>query len=271
MSAVSIKICGLKTVSTAQSVLHLPIDHIGFMFAESKRQVTAEEAAEMIKVLQTTVAPQGEVHQAVVGRGDFVRRNMSGTTATGKLLQAVGVFVNPTMEELQSVLRVAPLDIIQLHGQESPEFCRRVREQLQLPIFKVMPIFPASAIGRVGVEGIPTDPSTDTDATRSLRNISAVMDPYAPWVEAILLDTLDSRVAGGSGKTFDWTQIPPYLEWARAKGVQLIIAGGLDVDNVRTLIEQYHPDGVDISSGVETDGVKDIEKIEKFVQRVRGK
>ena len=73
---------------------------------------------------------------------------------------------------------------------------------------------------------------------------------------------------GGSGKTFAWHCIPEYQDGLDNAGIQLIVAGGLRSDNVDQLVADYHPDGVDISSGVETDGVKDIAKIKRFVERV---
>jgi phosphoribosylanthranilate isomerase len=102
---------------------------------------------------------------------------------------------------------------------------------------------------------------SDADVERQLGG-------YRGAVDAILLDTHDPVYGGGSGTTFAWECIPPYLRWAREAGIRLLVAGGLSADNVGELVAAYGPDGVDVSSGVETDGVKDIAKIRDFVERV---
>lgn len=84
-----------------------------------------------------------------------------------------------------------------------------------------------------------------------------------------MLDTHDPLYGGGSGKTFAWERIPAYAEWAKSREIALFVAGGLQPDNVQQLIQTYTPFGVDVSSGVETEGVKDIAKITAFVERVK--
>ncbi|MDD9267650.1 phosphoribosylanthranilate isomerase [Paenibacillus sp. GCM10023248] len=228
-AAPTVKICGLQSVEVLKSVIHLPIDHIGFVFAPSKRQVTAGKAGELIRYLK------GEAEQ---GRA---------------VPLTVGVFVNPTKEELADIMKAAPLDVVQLHSKETPEFCRWVREQFQVQVFKSVSISKSE-------NRIPT-----------LEEVADQLDPYAGAVDAALLDTFDPVYGGGSGTTFAWDCIPVYQEWARGAGVKLLVAGGLQPDNVDQLVEAYRPDGVDVSSGVETNGVKDIAKITAFVERVTGK
>lgn len=89
--------------------------------------------------------------------------------------------------------------------------------------------------------------------------------PYAGTVDAFLLDT----PGGGTGRRFAWDVIPGYAAAARELGVPLFVAGGLDPGNVTDLVGRYGPDGVDVSSGVETDGAKDPAKIAAFLERVR--
>lgn len=228
-AAPTVKICGLQSVEVLKSVINLPIDHIGFVFAPSKRQVTADKASELIGYLQ-------------------------GEAASGTAIPlTVGVFVNPTKEQLTEILAVAPLDVVQLHSQETPAFCRWVREQFQVQVFKSVSISKTE-------NRIPTP-----------EEVAAQLDPYAGMVDAVLLDTFDPVYGGGSGTTFAWDCIPVYQEWARRAGVKLLVAGGLQPDNVNQLVEAFRPDGVDVSSGVETNGVKDIAKITAFVERVTGK
>lgn len=214
----TVKICGLKDTETVRSVLHLPIDHIGFLFAKSKRQVTPAQAGEMVKVINDS----------------RLRGNRVPLT--------VGVFVDPSEQQLAEVMREAPLDIIQLHGSEDAAFCKRVRDTYGVQVYRVF--------------------SADNQPAQSIEEMLA---PYAGCIDGLLLDT----AGGGTGRTFEWNRIPDYLAWTNRNRIPLLVAGGLHPDNVAELLEAYAPDGVDVSSGVETDGVKDISKITAFVERVK--
>lgn len=225
----TVKICGLQSVEVLKSIVHLPIAHIGFVFAPSKRQVTAEKAGELVSFLKSEEAKGVSIPLTV------------------------GVFVNPSKEQLTDILAVAPLDVVQLHSQETPDFCRWVREHFQVKVFKSVSI------------------SKTENKIPNMEDVAAQLDPYIGTVDAVLLDTFDPVFGGGSGKTFAWDCIPIYQEWARSAGVALLVAGGLQPDNVDQLVTAYYPDGVDVSSGVETDGVKDIAKITAFVERVTRK
>ncbi|WP_248925438.1 phosphoribosylanthranilate isomerase [Paenibacillus hamazuiensis] len=214
--AATVKICGLMMPQTIRSIAQLPIDHIGFIFAKSRRQVTPEQVGEMI-------------------------RTYRGERPDGTPLM-FGVFVNPSFEQLEMTLAEAPLDVVQLHGEETPEFCRKVKETLGVKVYKVFSV---------------------TEETGS--SPREQLEIYLGSIDGILLDT----AGGGTGKTFDWERIPDYLPVTREAGIPLIVAGGLHADNVAELLSRYRPDGVDISSGVETDGVKDVSKITTFVERVK--
>ncbi|MBP1994734.1 phosphoribosylanthranilate isomerase [Paenibacillus eucommiae] len=220
------KICGIRSKEQLQSIVHLPIAHIGFVFAKSKRQVTPEEAGEMIAYLQELASSGAAVPLTV------------------------GVFVNPSEEELERTLRLAPLDAVQLHGQESPAFCSIVKSRFGVQVFKVVPLQKLEA----------SIPSSDAVAWQ--------LDPFRGHIDVLLLDTFDPVYGGGSGKTFAWDCIPVYKEWTLSAGVKLLVAGGLEPGNVAQLLIDYEPDGVDVSSGVETDGVKDLAKIKAFIERV---
>ncbi|GLX68968.1 phosphoribosylanthranilate isomerase [Paenibacillus glycanilyticus] len=211
-----IKICGLKETATIEAMDGLPFHEIGFVFAPSKRQVSAETAASLIRAVKRIQA------------------------ADGTAPQTVGVFVNPSVEVLAAIVEQAPLDIVQLHGQETPDFCRLAKNNLQTKVWKVL------SIGQDGVSAI--------------ERISA----YSGAVDAILIDT----AGGGTGQTFDWQVIAQYQEAAAAIHVPLYVAGGLNPDNVGDLLADNQVDGIDVSSGVETDGCKDIEKIRLFVRKV---
>ncbi|MBP1999549.1 phosphoribosylanthranilate isomerase [Paenibacillus shirakamiensis] len=215
----TVKICGLQSVEVLKSMINLPVDHIGLVFAPSKRKITAQTAALLIEVLNQWT--------------------------TQSRPRSVGVFVNPSLNELREVLVVAKLDIIQLHGQESPEFCQQIRSEFNIEVYK------ACSIHSQGL------------------NVGYELESYRGTIDGMLLDTYDPLYGGGSGETFDWTRIESVQKWTNQVGIPLIIAGGLHPDNVQDLLYAYHPDGVDVSSGVETDGLKDVIKIMAFVERVK--
>lgn len=221
----TVKICGVRTPEVIQSLKLLPVEHVGFVFARSKRQVTPQLAGELIRELRS-----------------------GGGLMPPPL--AVGVFVDPALQELEADLAEAPLDVVQLHGKESPDYCKEVKMRFGVQVFKA-----------VSISRNSHDVPSDADVERQLGG-------YRGAVDAILLDTHDPVYGGGSGTTFAWECIPPYLRWAREAGIRLLVAGGLSADNVGELVAAYGPDGVDVSSGVETDGVKDIAKIRDFVERV---
>jgi phosphoribosylanthranilate isomerase len=220
-----VKICGLKEESTIYGMKGLPVDLIGFVFAPSKRQVTIEQAARLASA----------AHSVKMGGG-----------ATPRL---VGVFVNPSIEVIGRVLSYVPLDIIQLHGQEKPDFCQAVKSRFCSEIWKALPA---------------EDPAHESEAGGEVKGGPARLDAYAGIVSSVLIDT----AGGGTGRTFRWELIPSYQERARRLGLRLFVAGGLTPDNVGDLLSRYRPDGLDISSGVETDGAKDIHKIAAFAERV---
>ena len=212
-----VKICGLKDVETAKALLPLAADYVGFVFAPSRRRVTAAEAGAMIRAMR-------ELGQ---------ERNIPAPLS-------VGVFVDSSADEVVRTAEEAGLDVAQLHGSETPEFCRHVRSLCGVKVWRV---FSAAA-----------SDSPEHSA-----------GPYAEAIDAMLLDT----AGGGTGQTFDWGLIPAWQRWASEHAIPLIIAGGLSPDNVGSLLADFRPDGVDVSSGVETDGAKDIHKIRAFIERVR--
>ncbi|WP_246070484.1 phosphoribosylanthranilate isomerase [Paenibacillus kobensis] len=218
-----IKICGLRDRATIRAMHGLEIEAVGFVFAPSKRQVSPEQAAELIE----------EVHAWPASASS--ERNVP---------LAVGVFVNANLDELRSTVRTASLDVVQMHGTESAEQCAEAKRELGVQVWKALPI------GR----------GSENESLEAADRLA----PYAGSVDAILIDA----PGGGTGHAFEWSVIQQYKEAAAAIGVPLYVAGGLSLDNVQSLIREYDPDGVDVSSGVETDGVKDIDKITNFVRRV---
>ena len=186
-----VKICGLSTVEAVETAVLAGADYIGFVFAESKRQVSLEQAHELAKLV------------------------------TGKT-KIVGVFVSPSLEELEQAIAQVPLDIVQIHGM----FDETLIPKISVPVIR--------AIQLSEQEAKVTSPAD------------------------FLL--FDAPVAG-SGRTFDWDLL-------KDQKIQqnFFIAGGLTVDNVRQARETIQPYALDVSSGVETDGRKDIEKIKAFIK-----
>ncbi|MGE7091008.1 phosphoribosylanthranilate isomerase [Lysinibacillus sp. NPDC048646] len=197
-----VKICGLKEVQHVQAAVRAGADAIGFVFASSKRSVSIEQAHELAKHV-----PEGVVK--------------------------IGVFVNPTAEELQAAVKEVPLDYVQYHGEETPDF---IREQ-GYPAIKAL----------------------------SVRSAEDVQKAALYDVDYYLFDAPGTDFKGGSGHTFDWTLL-------KAVGIpheKLILAGGLKVENIEQAVSLVSPSMVDVSSGVETEGVKDIAKIAAFLQLVK--
>ncbi len=145
----------------------------------------------------------------------------------------VGVFVNKDADYINEVADLIGLQFVQLHGNETPDFCQSIRR----PIIKALPLHDES----------------DLERTKHYRDVA--------W--RMLLDTPTSDW-GGSGKIHDWE-----LSRVAAQSLPIILSGGLTPENVTAAIRQVGPWGVDVSSGVETGKVKDREKIRAFIERVR--
>lgn len=147
-----------------------------------------------------------------------------------KDLMKVGVFVNESKENIMKIVNVTGINIIQLHGDETAEFAA----SFSLPIIKAFSI------------------STPED----LKQVAAYPCDYA------LLDSPRGKYHGGNGIAFDWNLLKGY-DFGNKK---VILAGGLNENNLTEAIETTHPFMVDVSSGVETDGEKDLEKIRVFLE-----
>ncbi|AJD91196.1 N-(5'-phosphoribosyl)anthranilate isomerase [Jeotgalibacillus malaysiensis] len=195
-----VKICGLMKKEDVAAAVESGADYIGFVFAESKRKVTSHEAALLAADIPSSV-------------------------------KKVGVFVNPTLDEIFEAVAAAELDFIQLHGDETPEFC----DTMPKPVIKAFSI------------------SQQADVEE--------MNRYN--VAHILADAPGADYRGGGGHTFDWSLIKDASQ-------NIILAGGLTPENVSVAIAETAPIGVDVSSGVETDGQKDHQKINAFIKQAKG-
>ena len=144
-------------------------------------------------------------------------------------IQPVGVFVNAPMELVRTLLDDGTLALAQLHGQEDESYIRELKKTVEKPVIKAFSV------------------KTKEDIEK------AILSP----ADYILLD----QGGGGTGKTFDWTLIPEIRR-------EFFLAGGLGTENLRQAIREIRPYAVDLSSSVETDGMKDRDKILKAVQLV---
>jgi phosphoribosylanthranilate isomerase len=154
-------------------------------------------------------------------------------------IKKVGVFVNEEIHRVKQLAKDASLDILQFHGNEDESY---------LSNFKDFTVWKSKAI--------------DISAETIAQDIMSELNRYP--IDAVVLDSSVKGIVGGTGESFNWNLIPKInIE------KKLILAGGLNQDNVDEAISMAKPYAVDISSGVETDGVKDFNKIKKIIEKVR--
>ena len=194
-----IKICGLSRLEDISAVNALKPEYIGFVFfKKSRRYVSPEKALELKKILDENI-------------------------------KAVGVFVDEDIKTVEKFLKSGIIDIAQLHGNETDDYIKSLKELTVQPVIKAFKI-------------------------RSLSDIEKAEKSLA---DMILLD------AGmGDGKVFDWSLVSGFKR-------PYFLAGGLDCTNAQSAVSQLHPYALDVSSGVETGGLKDIQKMTAFINAVR--
>jgi phosphoribosylanthranilate isomerase len=199
-----VKICGLTREQDVLAVVRSGADAFGLVFYEkSPRHVSLQQALKLAR-------------------------------AVPPFLTVVGLFVNPAVEYVREVLAQVSLDVLQFHGEETPEFC----QQFGKPYLKVIRV-------KAGVDLLQC-------ASR-----------YA-GAQGLLLDAFVEGTQGGTGESFDWELIPHDLS------LPVILSGGLSADNVAAAVRQVQPYAVDVSSGVEAaKGIKDMAKIDAFINEVR--
>ncbi|MCM8783296.1 MAG: phosphoribosylanthranilate isomerase [Candidatus Omnitrophica bacterium] len=206
MGKIKVKICGITNLEDAKQAVDLGADILGFVFARSPRQITPQKAKAIIKNLPP-----------------FVIR--------------VGVFVNEKLENIEKIVNFCRLNLVQLHGEESPDFCKKVR--------KFVGVIKAFRM-------------------RSALELKKMLN-YD--VDAYLLDSFVTGVYGGTGKTFDWGLA------IKAKRIlnkrPLILSGGLNPENIAQAIKKVRPYAVDTSSGVEKfPGKKDKVLLKRYFRKL---
>ncbi|MBP2000268.1 phosphoribosylanthranilate isomerase [Paenibacillus shirakamiensis] len=202
---VRVKICGLTTKEAAWAAVEAGADAIGFVFAEGKRKISPYAAKEIIRSIPPYVT-------------------------------TTGVFVNTELGEMNQIAEFCQLDMVQLHGKETPHYCSK----------SIRPVVKTLHMG-----GLDLQPE---DALIMYQNV----------VRAFLLDTFVQGSTGGTGQSFAWSEV---------KKLQsphpLILAGGLHPENIVRALEETRLSAVDVSSGVETQGIKDPLKMNDFVKAAR--
>ena len=200
---IKIKVCGTTNLKDALFAVESGADAIGFIFyKKSPRYILQKDAKDIVAKLPPFV-------------------------------ETVGVFVNETSDRVNRIAEQCKLTAIQLHGDESPAFCRRIKRRV-IKAFRVK----------------------DTNSFKGMADYD---------VSGFLLDSYNDESKGGTGKTFDWN-----LALRAKKQGPIILAGGLNPYNVYTAIHRVKPYGVDVCSGVEkSPGIKDSVKIDEFIKSVR--
>ena len=200
---VKVKICGMTNLNDVKVAVNGGVDAVGFIFyKKSPRSVTMQAVRKIVLELPPFV-------------------------------DSVGVFVNETAEQINKIADRCNLDRVQLHGNESPTFCKKIRRRV---------------IKAIRVKDI-----------QSLKKLS----DYP--VSSFLLDTFSEDQYGGTGKVFDWNLAYPAKRYG-----PIILAGGLTPNNVRQAIQRIQPYGVDVCSGVESQpGIKDHKKMQIFLKNVK--
>jgi len=204
-----VKICGITEASALDAATKSGAHFAGFVFhAKSARNIAPEKAAHLAESASASIT-------------------------------TVGLFVDPDDDTLRHILSIAPLGMVQLHGNETPARVAAVKILTGLPVMKAI---------RIGT-----------------RDDMAGIDAYASIADWLLFDAKVDGAQGGTGSAFDWTILENFKT-----SKPWMLAGGLHADNVGEALAQLRPDAVDVSSGVESaPGVKDACKIAAFVESVR--
>ena len=197
---VKVKVCGMTSLKDALVAVEGGADAVGFIFyKKSPRSVTMKTVREIVLELPPFV-------------------------------DTVGVFVDETAEQVNKIADYCNLDIIQLHGNESPTFCKKIRRKV-IKAFRIK----------------------DMQSVKKISNFQ---------VSGFLLDTFSENLHGGTGKVFDWNLALPAKKFG-----PVIMAGGLTPNNVQQAVRQIRPYGVDVCSGVESEpGIKDHKKVRAFLK-----
>jgi phosphoribosylanthranilate isomerase len=215
---VKIKICGLVREEDVGFANEAGPEYVGFVFAQSRRQVSAALAVRLRERLDSGIVP-------------------------------VGVFVNAAVKEIAALYRDGIIGMAQLHGDEGGDYIAALKELTpDIPVIKAVKIETTVA----GIAGIQDNGSRYTGEGRG--GLPA---------DYLLLD----NGSGGTGTAFDWKRLAAAPAW----GLPWFLAGGIGLHNIEEALRLEKPFGIDVSSGVESGGVKDRDKMIQLVHKVKGK
>ncbi len=215
---IQVKVCGIRRWQDALAVQDTGAHAVGFVFyPKSPRFVSKDRALSISRMLSPFMA-------------------------------RVGVFVDAPLKEVLSTLKECRLTAAQLHGNESPAFCRSIAER------------GFGVIKAVHVE----EGERATNHARNIERLQRFCQRYINSVDAFLVDTKHPKLKGGTGTVCDWTAVASI-----AREYPVILAGGLTSSNVEEAVKRVRPLGVDVSSGVEVEpGIKDQAEVRRFVREV---
>jgi phosphoribosylanthranilate isomerase len=197
-----VKICGIRCLEDIMTINALLPDYAGFVFCPGKRQIDIEAAGALCAALDSRI-------------------------------KKAGVFANQDRSFIEKTRRACGLDVLQLHGDETPGEC----------IYEGCEVWKAIRV----------------------KDIESIAPAERYRNGRILFDSYDMHAYGGSGKVFNWRLLYSFKDRER-----MILAGGLSPENVAAAVSEISPYAVDVSSGVETEGKKDYEKVKQFIENVRG-
>jgi phosphoribosylanthranilate isomerase len=227
-----VKICGNTNLDDAQMAAQLGADAVGFVFAESKRQVTSAQVAAITPYLPPHV-------------------------------ERVGVFSSRDAEQIASIAIKAGLTTVQLHGGLDESLAQQLAEKFKgsLRIIQTLHWTVSNPLPHT-----PTNPMTDSPAALLAAQIERIA--RMGFTDRVLIDSRVGAAKGGTGVPFDWSAARTLFASA---SLHLVVAGGLTAQNVAQAIAQLKPWGVDVSSGIEASpGRKDPALLARFLQNARG-
>ncbi len=204
-----VKICGITKPEQGDAIAKLGATALGFICVPgSPRYVTPQQIRGMVNHLSVSV-------------------------------DRIGVFANSSTEDISQIVYESGINAVQLHSNESPEFCQELRQALpEIKIIKALRIRTPECLNQA--------------------------DSYLSFVDTLLLDAFHRKMLGGTGKTLDWQRLQefrPSIPW--------LLAGGLTPDNVLDALTLVQPSGIDLSSGVEqTPGDKDLKKVTRLFEKL---
>ena len=208
-----VKICGIRTLSDAQVAAQAGADFIGLVFVPGRRRrLDLDEARKLVESLKSR---------------------------PGEIPRVVGLFADQPLEEVNHTIETCNLDMAQLCGTESLDYCRDTKTEV------------------IKVVHIPEPPSVPEPQGELVEKLTA----YRSVGCLVTLDRLVEGLQGGTGESFDWS----IAASVAGSGNSFILAGGLSPDNVAEAVNTVCPWGVDVSSGVESNGNKDHDKIRDFI------